>query len=134
MHAMPSYEHWVASLWMQKQTKNTSPSKKLNVKRQQNVIISVPTRIMFLITPLLSAWHCGPNIGFGSGGGNNNSNVLFAILGSTSTVIHSVKQRLLRNRRGSALRPLATSCAKDYKAHSLLQTSFAESPNSVEFE
>ena len=43
----------------------------------------------------------------------------FAILGSTSTVIHSVKQRLLRNRPGSALRPLATSCAKDYKAHSL---------------
>ena len=42
-----------------------------------------------------------------------------AILGSTSTVIHSVKQRLLRNRPGSALRPLATSCAKDYKAHSL---------------
>ena len=50
----------------------------------------------------------------------------FAILGSTSTVIHNVKQRLLRNRPGSALRPLATSCAKDYKA----QTSFAESPNS----
>ena len=36
----------------------------------------------------------------------------FAILGSTSTVIHSVKQRLLRNRPGSALRPLATSCAR----------------------
>ena len=53
----------------------------------------------------------------------------FAILGSTSTVTHSVKQRLLRNRPGSALRPLATSCAKDYKAHSLQQTSFAESPN-----
>ena len=53
-----------------------------------------------------------------------------AILGSISTVIHSVKQRLLRNRPGSALRPLATSCAKDYKAHSLGQTSFAESPNS----
>ena len=35
------------------------------------------------------------------------------------TVIHSVKQRLLRNRPGSALRPLATSCAKDNKAHSL---------------
>ena len=54
----------------------------------------------------------------------------FVILGSTSTFIHSVKQRLLRNRPGSALRPLATSCAKDYKAHSLQQTSFAESPNS----
>ena len=55
----------------------------------------------------------------------------FAILGSTSTVIHSVKQRLLKNRPGSALRPLATSCAKDQKAHSLQQTSFAESPNNV---
>ena len=53
----------------------------------------------------------------------------FVILGSTSTVIHSMKQRLLRNRPGSALRPLATSCAKDYKARSLQQTSFAESPN-----
>ena len=57
----------------------------------------------------------------------------FAILSLTSTVIHSVKQRLLRNRPGSALRPLATSCAKDYKAHSLYQTSFAESPNSISF-
>ena len=46
-----------------------------------------------------------------------------------STVIHSVKQRLFRNRPGSALRPLATSCAKDDKAHSLSQTSFAEWPN-----
>ena len=53
----------------------------------------------------------------------------FAILVSTSTVIHSVKQRLLRNRPGSALRPLATSLLKDYKAHSLQQTSFAESPS-----
>ena len=43
----------------------------------------------------------------------------FTILGSTSTVIHSVKQRLLKNRPRSALQPLATSCAKDYKAHSL---------------
>ena len=48
---------------------------------------------------------------------------------STSMVINSVKQRLLRNWPGSALRPLATSCAKDYKAHSLWQTSFAKSPN-----
>ena len=52
------------------------------------------------------------------------------ILGLTSTVIHRVKQRLLRNQPGSALQPLATSCTKDYKAHSLYQTSFAESPNS----
>ena len=43
----------------------------------------------------------------------------FAILGSAATVTHSVKKRLLRNWPGSALRPLATSCAKDYKAHSL---------------
>ena len=28
----------------------------------------VPTRIRFLKTPLLSAWYCGPNIGFGSRG------------------------------------------------------------------
>ena len=28
------------------------------------------------------------------------------------------------------LRPLATSCAKDYKGHSLVQTSFTELPNS----
>ena len=53
----------------------------------------------------------------------------FAILGSTSTVIHSVRQHLLKNQPGSALRPLTTSCAKDYKAHSLQQTSFTESPN-----
>ena len=51
--------------------------------------------------------------------------------GSASTVIHSVKRRLLRNRPGSTLGPLATSCAKDYKAHSLQQTCFAESPNRV---
>ena len=38
---------------------------------------------------------------------------------STSIVIHNVKQRLLRNRPGSALRPLVTSGAKHYKAHSL---------------
>ena len=31
---------------------------------------------------------------------------------------------------GSVLQPLATSCVKDYKAHSLEQTSFAELPNS----
>ena len=53
----------------------------------------------------------------------------FANLGSTATVIHNVKQRLLRNWPGCALRLLTTSCAKDYKAHSLQQTSFAESPN-----
>ena len=28
----------------------------------------VPTRIRFVVTPLLSAWHCGPKIGFGSWG------------------------------------------------------------------
>ena len=32
---------------------------------------------------------------------------------------HCVKQRLLRNRPGSALRPLVTSCVKDYKVRSL---------------
>ena len=53
---------------------------------------------------------------------NCNSNwhlYCFAILISTSTVIHGVKQHLLRNRPGSALQPLATSFAKDYKARSL---------------
>ena len=48
----------------------------------------------------------------------------FAILGSASTVIHSVKQHLLRNRPENAgqLRPFAISCAKDYEG----QTSFAQ--------
>ena len=30
------------------------------------------------------------------------------------------------------LRPLATSCAKDYKGHSLMQTSFTEPPNRLQ--
>ena len=55
--------------------------------------------------------------------------VLAFVLLSTSTVIHSVKQCLLRNWPGSVLRPLATSLLKDYKAHSLQQTSFTEWPN-----
>ena len=39
----------------------------------------------------------------------------------------SVKQRLLKNRPGKwQLRPFATSCAKDYEGHSLVQTSFAK--------
>ena len=54
----------------------------------------------------------------------------FAILGSTSIVIHSVKQRLSDIGPEVTLRPLATSCAKDYKGHSLVQTSFTEPPNS----
>ena len=37
-----------------------------------------------------------------------------------------MKQRLLRNRPGS---DAATSCAKNYKGHSLVQTSFTELPN-----
>ena len=51
----------------------------------------------------------------------------FTILGSTSIVIHRVKQRLLRNRPRS---DAATSCMKDYKGHSLVQTSFTEPANS----
>ena len=51
----------------------------------------------------------------------------FTILGSTSTVIHSVKQQISPE---VMLRSLATSCVKDYKGHSLLQTSFTEPPNS----
>ena len=50
----------------------------------------------------------------------------FAILGSTFTVIHSVKQCLLRNQPGC---DAATSCAKDYKGHSLVQTSLTEPPS-----
>ena len=50
----------------------------------------------------------------------------FTILGSTSTVIYSVKQRLLRNQPRSNT---ATYCAKDYKQHSLVQTIFIEPPN-----
>ena len=49
----------------------------------------------------------------------------FAILGSTSIIVHSVKQHLLRKR------PLVTFCAKDYKGHSLMQTSFSKLPNSM---
>ena len=50
----------------------------------------------------------------------------FAIPRSTSIVIHSVKQRLLRNGPGI---DAAISCAKDYKGHSLVQTSFTELPS-----
>ena len=32
------------------------------------------------------------------------------------------------------LRPVTTTCAKDYKGHSLVQTSFTEPPNSCVFE
>ena len=49
---------------------------------------------------------------------SHSSWTMVAILGSTSTVINSVKQRLLRNRPGSALRPLATSCAEAKCLHS----------------
>ena len=39
-----------------------------HVSDQGNNITMVPTRIRFLDNPLLSAWHCGPEIGFGRGG------------------------------------------------------------------
>ena len=54
----------------------------------------------------------------------------FVLLRNSRFNVHCYAQReaTLRNRPGSALRPLATSCAKDYKAHSLLQTSFVDSP------
>ena len=58
------------------------------------------------------------------------SPVTFATVGSTSIVIHSVKQRLFRNRPEVTLRLLATSCEKDYKGHSLVQTSLTEPSNS----
>ena len=47
---------------------------------------------------------------------------------SLNRPIHSVKQRLLRNRPGS---DAATSCEKDYSGRSLVQTSFTETPYSV---
>ena len=50
-HAVPQQNHNILDL-----TKATD-------------IIMVPTRIRFLITPLLSAWQCGPNSGFSWGGG-----------------------------------------------------------------
>ena len=34
----------------------------------------------------------------------------------------------------ATLRPLMTSCAKDYKGHLLMQTSFTEPPNSFQRE
>ena len=51
----------------------------------------------------------------------------FTILGSTSIVIHSVKQRLLRNWPRSD-----TAISRDFlrkRWHSLVQTSFTELPN-----
>ena len=36
-------------------------------------------------------------------------------------------------RKWLTLRPFATSCAKDYKGNSLVQTSFIEPPNTSQF-
>ena len=47
----------------------TKYSKNACLTKATNIIM-VPTRIRFLITPLLSAWHCGPNIGFDVGPGS----------------------------------------------------------------
>ena len=58
----------------------------------------------------------------------------FAVLSSSSIVIHSgVKPGNAYSEIGPevTLRPLAASCAKDYKGHSLVQTSFTEPPNRV---
>ena len=67
----------------------------------------------------------------------------FAILGSTSSVIpwtyrvyrvHGSTQReptpTQKSARKWQVRPFATSCAKHYKGHSLVQSSFAKLPNS----
>ena len=53
----------------------------------------------------------------------------FAVVRSASIVIHSVKNASSEIGPELTLRPLATSCAKDYKGHSLVQTSFTELPN-----
>ena len=57
----------------------------------------------------------------------------FAILGSTSAVIHSVNQRLLRNWPGSGSRDLSRLLARKITkgVHSHVQTSLAELPNST---
>ena len=66
---------------------------------------------------------------------------LFAVIFATATVLafvllhdsrfnfHCYTQREAMPAKKSARKCAATSCAKDYKALSLLQTSFAESPN-----
>ena len=56
----------------------------------------------------------------------------FTIPGSTSIVIHSMNQCLLRNQPGSDswdLSRLLSSCMKDYEGHSLVQTSLTALPN-----
>ena len=58
--------------------------------------------------------------------------VAFVLLCNSKFSSHCYRQRELTPTRKSAqkwqLRPLATSCVKDYKGHSLMQTSFTEPP------
>ena len=66
-----------------------SSGSETHVLTKATSIIMVPTRIRFLITPLLSAWHCGPQIGFssrwrrggvgGGGGGTDAPRSMFSL-------------------------------------------------------
>ena len=51
-----------------------------------------------------------------------------ALLGDSGRVVNSFDPEIGPE---VTLRPLATSCAKDYKGHSLVQTSFTETPNTL---
>ena len=63
----------------------------------------------------------------------NATLVAFVLLRSSSFHCRCYKQReptpTQKSARKWQLRPFATSCAKDCEGHSLVQTSFAESPN-----
>ena len=64
----------------------------------------------------------------------NATVVVFVLLRSSSFRFHCYTQRKATPTEKSArkwqVQPFATSCAKDYEGHSLLQTSCAELPNS----
>ncbi len=53
------------------------------------------------------------------------------ILGGSGGVVNSLDfcPASLKSLKEMTLQPLTTSCVKDYKGHSLVQTSFTEPPN-----
>ena len=63
----------------------------------------------------------------------NATVVAFVLLHNSRFSFHCYTQRELVHTQKSAwkcqLRPFMISCAKDYKRHLLMQTSFTESPN-----
>ena len=63
----------------------------------------------------------------------SNDLYCFTILGSTSIVIVYTAWSNTYSEIGPevTLQPLMTSCAKDYKGHSLMQTSFTEPPSTM---